>query len=58
MVAKNDAASPKPSPVRRYEQELEALYARRSAIDTLIESLQNYERYRVQVPLDSKRKLA
>ena len=30
-----------------YRKELEYLYARRLAIDTLIESLQDYDRYRV-----------
>jgi hypothetical protein len=29
-----------------YERQLEHLYARRSAIDALIESLEEYERYR------------
>lgn len=58
MVAKNDAAPPNPSAARSYKQELDALYARRSAIDTLIKSLQNYDRFRVQIPVDSKRKMA
>ena len=30
-----------------YRKELEYLYARRMAIDALIESLQDYDRYRV-----------
>ena len=29
-----------------YERQLEYLYARRSAIDSLIESLEQYDRYR------------
>ena len=31
---------------RNYKVELEVLYNRRSAIDTLIASLENYDRYR------------
>jgi hypothetical protein len=34
-------------PVPPYREELEYLYARRLAIDTLIESLQDYDRFRV-----------
>lgn len=37
---------PASSPVPAYRKELEYLYARRSAIDTLIESLQDYDRFR------------
>ena len=35
------------SPSPAYREELEYLYARRIAIDTLIESLEEYDRYRV-----------
>ena len=36
-----------PSSIPAYRKELEYLYARRMAIDALIESLQDYDRYRV-----------
>ena len=35
------------SPVPAWRKELEYLYARRLAVDTLIESLQDYDRFRV-----------
>jgi hypothetical protein len=38
---------------KNYRRELEALYARRSAIDALIHSLQNYDRFR-DFPRDGK----
>lgn len=38
---------------RNYQAELEALYARRSAIDELIASLEAYERYRATAPARS-----
>jgi len=34
--------------VRRYETELKTLYARRSTIDDLIESLKDYDKYRAR----------
>ncbi len=34
-------------PARRLKKELEYLYARRSAVDLLIESLERYDRFRV-----------
>jgi hypothetical protein len=34
-------------PTRRLKKELEYLYARRSAVDLLIESLERYDRFRV-----------
>ena len=43
---------------RGYERELQLLYARRSAIDSLIASLQNYNRFRAGRTVHSKRKLA
>jgi hypothetical protein len=43
--------------VRDYQRELEFLYARKSAIDGLIESLEEYERYRTAKP-DRQRKSA
>ncbi len=33
------------TPARHYRRELEQLYARRSAIETLIRSLEAYDRY-------------
>ena len=44
MSAKKEL--PASAPVPAYRKELEYLYARRSAIDTLIESLQDYDRFR------------
>jgi hypothetical protein len=44
MLAKNEF--PASAPVPAYRQELEYLYARRSAIDSLIESLEDYDRFR------------
>ena len=41
-----------------YERQLEYLYARRSAIDTLIESLEEYERYRETRPISAELKTA
>ena len=38
---------PASSPVPAYRKELDYLYARRLAIDALIESLKEYDRYRV-----------
>lgn len=34
------------APIRGFEKELEYLYARRSLIDTLIRSLEEYDRFR------------
>jgi hypothetical protein len=50
---------PAPAAGRTYRKELEYLYARRSAVDALIQSLQDYDRFRAASaghPL--KRKLA
>jgi hypothetical protein len=44
---------------RSYRKELEYLYARRSAVDALIQSLQDYDRFRAPSPgAPMKRKLA
>jgi len=43
MSAKNESKVPAPAP-QASRQELEYLYARRSAIDSLIESLEKYAR--------------
>jgi len=45
MFANNEVTAPSPLPA--YRKELEYLYARRLAIDTLIESLEEYDRFRV-----------
>jgi hypothetical protein len=45
MVANKELLVSSPAPA--YRRELEYLYARRLAIDTLIESLQVYDRFRV-----------
>jgi hypothetical protein len=49
-----------PDPVLDYEKQLEYLYARRSAIDALIESLEAYDRYRAarQEPARARLKTA
>jgi hypothetical protein len=41
-----------------YRQQLEYLYARRTTIDALIESLQEYDRFRAQRAPDQNRKSA
>jgi hypothetical protein len=43
---------------RGFQKELEHLYARRSAIDALIASLETYDRYRVKPMEDPKQKSA
>ena len=43
-----------PSSIPAYRKELEYLYARRLAIDTLIDSLKEYDRYRVASEDESK----
>jgi hypothetical protein len=51
MAAKKDATSISSNHTHSspsYQRELEVLYARRSAIDSLIKSLQTYDRYRAQ----------
>ena len=46
------------TPVRGVEKELEHLYARRSTIDSLIESLEAYDRYRAHNSDQRRRKSA
>jgi hypothetical protein len=41
-----------------YRKQLEYLYARRTTIDALIESLQEYDRFRAQRAPDQNRKSA
>jgi hypothetical protein len=52
MFAKKEPpASPAlPEYRKQYRKELEYLYARRSAIDTLIDSLEDYNRFRAVRP--------
>jgi hypothetical protein len=45
LFVKNEL--PASVPVPEYRKELEYLYARRSAIDSLIESLEEYDRFRM-----------
>ncbi len=52
MFAKKETQAS--SSVPAYRKELEYLYARRLAIDALIESLQDYDRYRVTRKDESK----
>ena len=56
MSAKNDL--PAPPAVHAYRMELEYLYARRSAVDSLIESLEDYDRFRETRTDESKRQTA
>ena len=57
MLGQNDAEPASSPDARGYEQELKDLYARRSAIDMLIESLQHYSRVKSESG-PPKRKLA
>ncbi len=45
-------------PARVYEKQLQSLYARRSSIDALIESLQEYDRFREKRAVERKRRTA
>jgi hypothetical protein len=38
------------NPIRNYQRELDQLYARRTAIDSLISSLEEYDRYKAAAP--------
>jgi hypothetical protein len=46
------------NPMRSYQKELDYLYARRSAIDTLIQSLVVYDRHRIKRVDDRKQQTA
>ena len=56
MFAKKEL--PASSAAQAYRKELEHLYARRSAIDTLIESLEEYARFRAIRTDESERQTA
>ena len=56
MFAKNE--TPMSASVLAYRQELEYLYARRSALDRLIESLEEYDRFREARTDDGERQTA
>ena len=56
MFAKKEPTTP--SPVLAYRKKLEYLYARRSAVDNLIESLQDYDRFRETRTDESERRMA
>lgn len=59
MQAENDAIPlSSPAAAQGHEQQLRLLYARLSAIDSLIRSLQNYDRFRVPLEPEPDRKLA
>lgn len=58
MQAENDAIPLSPDSALGQEQQLRLLYAKLSAIDTLIRSLQNYDRFRAPLDPEPKRKLA
>ena len=45
-------------PNRQFRKELEYLYARRSAVDTLIRSLEDYDRFRPKPESLGKRRSA
>jgi hypothetical protein len=46
--------APPTSPARAHRKELQYLYARRSAIDALIQTLQDYDRFRAKRIFDGK----
>ena len=56
MFAKKEL--PSPTSVPAYRKELEYLYARRFAIDTLIESLKKYDRFRETRTDERERQMA
>jgi hypothetical protein len=56
MLAKKGLSQTSPARINR--KELEYLYARRMAIDTLIQSLQEYDRFRARRMEEPKRKSA
>ena len=56
MLVKKGASPP--SPTRQNRKELEYLYARRTAINTLIQSLEEYDRFRARRTEEQKRKTA
>jgi hypothetical protein len=58
MLVNKDVEPASHTDERGYEQELKDLYARRYAIDMLIQSLQNYRLIQSQAPRLPKRKLA
>jgi hypothetical protein len=51
LLKKTNLASPSPSKVVSiglYSRQLESLYARRSTVESLIHSLEDYQRFRAQ----------
>ena len=50
--------TPASAPAGAYRQELDRLYARRSAIDSLIESLEEYDRFREAPTEEGERQTA
>jgi|HubBroStandDraft_4_1064222.scaffolds.fasta_scaffold548902_1 hypothetical protein len=55
MFAKKPT-SPSPPPDRGYRKELEYLHARKSAVESLIQSLEDYDRFRATRADNRKRK--
>lgn len=59
MSADNDDAIPLPAEsIQGHDEELRWLYAKLSAIDALIRSLQNYDRSRLPLERKQRSKLA
>jgi len=58
MLVKKPVHTLSPAGPRGYQRELQLLYARRSAVDSLIASLQSYHRFHEQRSPEPKRKLA
>jgi hypothetical protein len=59
MLAKNPTPNAQNVlPIRNLDKQLEDLYARRSAVDSLIQSLEDYERFRARRFDVRKRKTA
>ena len=56
MFAKKDPPASSPVPANR--KKLEYLYARRSTVDTLIESLEKYDRFRETRTDERERQMA
>jgi hypothetical protein len=57
-IASASTSRSKIVPIRGYGRQLESLYARRSAVETLIRSLEDYQRFRAQKPQSIESKTA
>lgn len=47
-ISSTTSSRTKVVPIRQYGKRLETLYARRSAVESLIRSLEDYQRFRAQ----------